>query len=651
MTEHPFTYTKPVTSQSTFVGRKEEFDEILEGFESPNCESVGIVGGRRMGKTSLLLELKRHLEEMYRQSGRILPVFVDLQKSVPGTRRALFQSIMAEVQDELTFLGSHLKIEAEVLYQSPDDKIALRDFEVSLGSLIRKQKNNFKVALLIDEIDLLVAREWYLDLLSQLRHLLTASHLSQNLVVAIAGSDTLQRQLRARGSPFQNALRKLEYLQVLHKPDLAKLIDMSPRFLRREKRGEIAELTGGHPFLTQFILAKLNESPKAGVATAARKFSVEREDFDYWYSQYMDPLTQKTYAVIGAENRRLTMQYLQARVEYLTLGDRAIEQMAEANHLEVIDLIRASLRRLEYIGLIRRDASGTGFELAGTMFRDWFTSTKRAAWIRPVSPSALQDPVTQELLKAFQRGRCIVFIGSALKIPSNEELARSLQENSPQAGSNAKPDLAEIFRSAGDGKNRLNALVARLASAQGEAMAKREIPSIYHLISRAWVIRKLVSTDFGQYLSLINIDEPFQQIFSDTDVKQGNEFARVEFKLYGSVEDPNSIIVLPEDWQSWIHNNPELVKELQNLLSSHSLLLMGYTQDDGLLKELYNLPRTGPQSNSAMEASEVSGPRVYGFNAHQDASSSAQWSGLSILNVPISEEELLFELMNLPRKV
>ena len=70
MTIHPFTYTKPVTSESTFVGRKEEFDAILEGFESPNCESIGIVGGRRMGKTSLLLEVKRHLQESFRQARR-----------------------------------------------------------------------------------------------------------------------------------------------------------------------------------------------------------------------------------------------------------------------------------------------------------------------------------------------------------------------------------------------------------------------------------------------------------------------------------------------------------------------------------------------------------------------------------------------------
>jgi hypothetical protein len=262
MTNHPFTYTKPVTSESTFVGRKEEFDTILEGFESPNCESVGIVGGRRMGKTSLLLEVKRHLEESFRQTGGILPVFVDLQKSVPDTRRALFRSIVDELEDELAVLGAPLKIKAAGLYEGVDDKLALRDFEAALGFLILHQKSNFKLALLFDEIDLLVSREWYLEFLSQLRHLLTASNLSKSLVVAIAGSETLQQQLRSRGSPFQNALRKLQYLHVLPKDDLFKLIDLSPRFLKRDKRHEILAATGGHPLLTQFVLAKLNETPK-----------------------------------------------------------------------------------------------------------------------------------------------------------------------------------------------------------------------------------------------------------------------------------------------------------------------------------------------------------------------------------------------------
>ena len=222
-------------------------------------------------------------------------------------------------------LGAPLKIKAAGLYEGVDDKIALRDFEAALGFLILHQKSNFKLALLFDEIDLLMSREWYLEFLSQLRHLLTASNLSRSLVVAIAGSETLQQQLRSRGSPFQNALRKLQYLHVLPKDDLFKLIDLSPRFLRREKRHEILDVTGGHPLLTQFVLAKLNESPKAGVMTVAKRFATEREDFDYWVSQHMDSLTQKTYAVIAAENRRLGLQYLMGKVEYLTKGDREIE--------------------------------------------------------------------------------------------------------------------------------------------------------------------------------------------------------------------------------------------------------------------------------------------------------------------------------------
>ena len=650
MTNHPFTYTKPVTSESTFVGRKEEFDEILEGFESSNCESVGIVGGRQMGKTSLLLEVKRHLEEMYRRTEGILPVFVDLRKSVPDTRRALFQSIIAEVEEELSSLGAPLKIEAAGLYEGLDDKIALRDFEAALGSLIRKHKTNFKVALLFDEIDLLVGREWYFEFLSQLRHLLTASHLSQSLVVAIAGSEALQQQLRSRGSPFQNALRKLQYLQVLHKADLAKLIDMSPRFLRREKRNEIVELTGGHPFLTQFILAKLNESPKAGVATAARKFSAEREDFDYWFSQHMDSLTQKTYAVIAAENRRLTLQYLMARVEYLTRGDPEVEQTAAANHLEVSDLIRASLRRLEYTGLIRADESGSGFELAGAMFRDWFFDTKRSVQVSTISPAALRDPVFQELLDAFRRGRCMVFLGSAFKIPSSEELAEALRASGSQTASSAQHDLVEIYRTAGDARGRLNAQVARLAAARAEETAKQEMGSIHALIARARAIKKLITTDFGPYLKLINIDEPFRQVSADANLARGAESDRVEYKLSGSTENADSIIVLPEDREEWIHRNPELTRELRTLLSTYSLLLLGYTEEDGFLRELWNLAKSDSPGQPTAESSETPAPRVYGINVDRGTQTSSLWGGQQILDVPASEEELLFELLNLPKE-
>ena len=99
-----------------------------------------------------------------------------------------------------------------------------------------------------------------------------------------------------------------------------------------------------------------------------------------------------------------------------------------------------------------------------------------------------------------------------------------------------------------------------------------------------------------------------------------------------------------------MRRNPELVKQVSRLLTTHSLLLLGYTRADGLVRELYNLAKTDAEDEPPGESSAIPASRVYGIHAARDASDSFLWRGQPIRDVQVSEEELLFELMNLQKE-
>ena len=162
------------------------------------------------------------------------------------------------------------------------------------------------------------------------------------------------------------------------------------------------------------------------------------------------------------------------------------------------------------------------------MFRDWFFNTKRSTRINPISLTALEYWVMRILLEEFRGGRCVVFVGSVYRVPSDEELVEAFDANSPQSSSNTPPVLSDLYRSAGDGRGRLNARVARLAAERAEAIAEQRPRSIHDLIGRARAIKRLITTDYSPYLSLINLDEPFRQVYSDATLPRGGESDRIE---------------------------------------------------------------------------------------------------------------------------
>ena len=230
----PYVQSGPVPAQM-FYGRDHEIKHIIRTLQDKSC---AIVGGRKIGKTSVLNSVYHQL----RQSGDLAPSYVDCHHVT--TYQAFFQALSAAC-------------DVPVESATPD---LLRRVVVRLR---RRQENAGRTpVLLLDEVDQLLRHD-----LQQGAPLLSVFHaLSQERVCrfCFCGERTLNGALRDANSPlraFCSPLR-LGYLQerdvrwIVQEP----MREMGLSFEAPETTlQEIVALSGRHPNIVQAICQHLIE--------------------------------------------------------------------------------------------------------------------------------------------------------------------------------------------------------------------------------------------------------------------------------------------------------------------------------------------------------------------------------------------------------
>src|SRR5579884_1198856 len=76
--DNPYTISEPV-AEAGFFGRQEELEQVLQSVTKPAKQDIFLVGERRAGKTSLLLQLSKRL------STPAIPVYINLSECRPRT--------------------------------------------------------------------------------------------------------------------------------------------------------------------------------------------------------------------------------------------------------------------------------------------------------------------------------------------------------------------------------------------------------------------------------------------------------------------------------------------------------------------------------------------------------------------------------------
>jgi hypothetical protein len=359
---NPYNYNLPVGPEM-FFGRQGDVERMARHLMATPGDSFALIAGRRMGKTSLLEALLRSLEpQIVAPGGDVLPlpVFMDFSGAGVDSTPAFFQAVAAEAGDLLVDrLGLSLG-DVPTPSEAGPPALAFRRALESWGRIVMGQRGRRpRLILLLDECEQIVQRPWSAELYGALRSLLVG-HATRSLLKAVmTGSHRFLTQVRQRGSPLRNVLA-YHMLYALDKRATQALITRpSGDALPAEIVQAIAAQSGGHPFLTQYLMRHLWERGLDGatqdaVREVAAAFPHERNDFVDWAMGLGEA---------GLEVYRALVQ----------AGEALSEKQVRAILRPPLSNLPQALEGLCYHGLIVRDTDGR-YRVAGTMFRDWFAA-------------------------------------------------------------------------------------------------------------------------------------------------------------------------------------------------------------------------------------------------------------------------------------
>jgi hypothetical protein len=333
-TVSPFITTGPI-SEDMFFGRENELRDVMAGIKS---SSYIIIGGRRIGKTSMLYQLHR-----YRlPNNGFRTIFYDC--SITPNYEAF---LSAKIRDFLPALSSsETMILGDLLQSPPEDK---------------------PLVLILDEADKLIQADRSEDW--RLFNMLRAISNSGWGQIILCGERTMQEALRDPTSPLFNfgneiVLGPLSYRAVeelVTRPMNQLEIEL---FSQKEIVDRIFKFTSGHPNVVQRLCHRIIEHINAkgvrqitvnDIDTLIKNPGFQRNDFLSTFWEAATPV-EKIISLLIAENK-----------EIYTLHD-ILEAVAKRTGLNLkVKEIDDALQRLVTLRSILKHTS-KGYEFAVEAF-------------------------------------------------------------------------------------------------------------------------------------------------------------------------------------------------------------------------------------------------------------------------------------------
>jgi tetratricopeptide (TPR) repeat protein len=192
---NPFVAGPPVLDPKLFVGRDDLVDRVLATVAN---NSLLLLGERRIGKTSMLQQLRTRLPELDHPRFCFVPVFIDLQ----GVAEEDFFAAVAEAVGET--IGDEIMAAARSV-DGYDSRELTRDLRRVLPAIECPNDRRAKLVLLLDEIDELNGYSHRTN--QRLRSLFMRGFADQ--LVAVAAGVGIARDWDHQGSPWYNFFEEL----------------------------------------------------------------------------------------------------------------------------------------------------------------------------------------------------------------------------------------------------------------------------------------------------------------------------------------------------------------------------------------------------------------------------------------------------------
>ena len=345
-TINPYNCTK---SGNLFVGYDRLLEQLLNGFRDGH--SFALIGGRRCGKTSLLLQVQKELQEASFKPLRLMPKYLDIQGLDKVSCEILFETVYS-----LT-VGN---IEAEPWQFGVSEKIYenfLRYMDKAKPLLDEKYGSDWVVVLLVDELDAAINSLPDDQFFQNLRNLLMSSRFHRHFRMVASGVNNLSKLISSGSSPLNNL--RVKYLSILTVKQARQLLSSGfPEDFDDDLEQMLFRITGRHPYLLQGLLEKLwtsrNNLNKNYLKSCVREFLLEHNDFHRW----LDAFGPSEHAVYQILSKALD-GYIHIRDIRADLESALKPQLDDA------------LITLSYHGVID-DSDPDEPQISGTMFRDWY---------------------------------------------------------------------------------------------------------------------------------------------------------------------------------------------------------------------------------------------------------------------------------------
>lgn len=246
---NPYIAGEPIIKSELFFGRDDSVRKILSIIHN---NSVMITGERRIGKTSLLIQLKNQLSKTNDPELKFVPIFIDLQGiSQWEFFHAMMHDIIEQAGDDLA--STRLRAADKT------NDYSYRDFNVDFRKVIQhfstQNSKRVKFVLLIDEADAM--NQYDQSIHAQLRRIFM-QEFSLNFAAIISGTNYIQSWNRPE-SPWWNLFTLIE-LNSFNKSDAAKLIQAPVKGIFKFKNDAIdaiIEATGSKPYQIQTLCLNL----------------------------------------------------------------------------------------------------------------------------------------------------------------------------------------------------------------------------------------------------------------------------------------------------------------------------------------------------------------------------------------------------------
>jgi tetratricopeptide (TPR) repeat protein len=265
---NPYVAGAPMQGEKGFFGRQDTLDWVVRGLRNPVANSLVLFGQRRIGKTTLLLQLERTLS-----THAYLPIYFDLQ----GQAVRPLGQVLADLADAVS---EHIGLEPTDPERFDDRGLFFsRTFLPQIDAAIGKDR---RLVFLLDEFEALdAATEEELPATTALHSLLriirrVMTTLSRPVFIFAAGRRIDDLALDFTASFKASLVREVWVLDPQSAEDMIRQAEANQTLLfTNQAITRILGLTSGHPYLTQLLCRQIWERayekqpgapPKIGVS-------------------------------------------------------------------------------------------------------------------------------------------------------------------------------------------------------------------------------------------------------------------------------------------------------------------------------------------------------------------------------------------------